>query len=278
MSWFDRFRRNKTADDGDNDMAKIAGAIEKTRVPYVRIEVADADIALPPTVSKLGGVPYVPVGSELPTTEPYVPVGGGTTIDRLAFVAQINFTDVALEPYPRSGLVQLWIAVDDILGMRYPDGVDIVVRANGTRRGGFRVVYHADVDRPARSDLPPPIDAGPVHPSVLTNGRALQFHGDTELLGTEDHRWKPFLAQLGIAKTPKGAYTTYTNAGHRLGGYCAFTQTDPRDPADPPLSLLQLDSDANVFWGDTGLAHWFIREHDLRAKDFSKVEYYWDCC
>jgi uncharacterized protein YwqG len=41
------------------------------------------------------------------------------------------------------------------------------------------------------------------------------------------------------------------------------------------LSLLQLDSDDHIFWGDTGLGHWFIRDADLRAQDFSRVEYDW---
>jgi len=68
-------------------------------------------------------------------------------------------------------------------------------------------------------------------------------------------------------------YDRYSSAGHRIGGYCEFTQSDPRTADDPKLSLLQLDSDQHVFWGDTG-----IRDADLRARDFSRVEYCWDCC
>jgi uncharacterized protein YwqG len=98
----------------------------------------------------------------------------------------------------------------------------------------------------------------------------------------EDYQWAPFLARHQIVLDELAPDVSerygYGADGHRIGGYCAFTQEDPRDPADPKLSLLQLDSDEHICWGDSGIAHWFIREADLRARDFSSVEYYWDCC
>ena len=54
------------------------------------------------------------------------------------------------------------------------------------------------------------------------------------------------------------------------------TTLDPRGVEGGHVPAL--DSDEHVFWGDTGIAHWFIREPDLRARNFANVRYYWDCC
>jgi len=68
------------------------------------------------------------------------------------------------------------------------------------------------------------------------------------------------------------------NAGHRVGGYPFFTQTDPRPAFADSIQLLQLDSDMpDVMWGDVGLAHWFISSEDLACRDFSNVTFAWDC-
>jgi uncharacterized protein YwqG len=41
--------------------------------------------------------------------------------------------------------------------------------------------------------------------------------------------------------------------------------------------LLQLDSDEEMMWGDSGIANFFIDPDDLRRGDFSRVAYHWDC-
>jgi uncharacterized protein YwqG len=257
LDWFGRRSARPAANAEAELMTKLASALEETRIPYLRIEVAGSDAPLGPTESKIGGVPYVPVDAELPSGEPF------------SFVAQINFADVELEPFPHRGLVQFWVATDDLYGSLRDDPTS-----------GFRCIYYPELDRPQRSDLPPPIEGGPLNPGRLAVGRRLTFHRETCVVAPADCRWEPFLARHQIAadRVPDEAYDSYANDGHRIGGYCAFTQTDPRDASDPPLSLLQLDSDENVAWGDAGIGHWFIREVDLRARDFSRVEYYWDCC
>lgn len=268
MGWFGRLFGGKTRTHVDTPLdATIVEALELTRTSYLRIEASQDDRPLPPTASKIGGVPYVPVGSEPPVAAPYRLGGTGDVTTALAFVAQLDFAEVDLEPFPRSGLLQLWVAADDLYGYRN--------MTPGTP-DEYRVIFYPTIDRPGRTDLPPPLELGPLQPKVLANGRALTFTRDTCILDSHDCLWKPFLAKHGVTSiaSPPG----YDNAGHRIGGYCAFTQEDPRDPADRPLSLLQLDSDDVVFWGDTGIAHWFIGEADLRAQDFSKVQYYWDCC
>ena len=71
--------------------------------------------------------------------------------------------------------------------------------------------------------------------------------------------------------------------GHKLFGYPAFTQVDPRSMVSYSqyILLLQIDSigvaDKEIMWGDSGICNFFITEADLKDKDFSKVLYNWDC-
>ena len=72
---------------------------------------------------------------------------------------------------------------------------------------------------------------------------------------------------------------------HQVGGWPFFTQNDPRTPEEHPdfeILLFQLDSEMRdrkdlVLWGDCGVGGFFIRPEDLRARDFSRVMYNWDC-
>ena len=71
-----------------------------------------------------------------------------------------------------------------------------------------------------------------------------------------------------------------STAGHHIGGYPFFTQSDPR--GEEPLTehnilLLQIDSKNGIMWGDAGVGNFFITADDLRNRDFSRVLYHWDC-
>lgn len=68
-------------------------------------------------------------------------------------------------------------------------------------------------------------------------------------------------------------------AGHRLGGYPFFVQSDPRTPYSNAVLLAQLDNDwdAGVMWGDNGIVQWFIDADDLARRDFSRVWFHTDC-
>jgi uncharacterized protein YwqG len=70
-------------------------------------------------------------------------------------------------------------------------------------------------------------------------------------------------------------------SGHAVGGYPFFTQEDPRNNGfrDHTVLLLQIDSDAdaNIMWGDAGVANFFIMPKALEQCDFSNVLYNWDC-
>lgn len=261
MSKFDDSLDEEDEEELDEDikefMASVAKVIEETRVPYARVEVDGFDKPVRPTASKIGGVPYLPVDD--------------TQIDfeKFIFVAQINFAELKLPPFPSRGIVQFWVGRDDAYGLFAEDP-----------SAKFRCIYFSDIGKAQRRDVKLHTEGGPVMPETAEKGNRLSFKVGSCVVAPEDCRWEPFLErhQLNDGGTPDAAYKRYSAAGHRIGGYCAFTQGDPRDPADPQMSLLQLDSDDHLFWGDSGIAHWFIREEDLLRCDFSKVEYTWDCC
>ncbi|MEL7119724.1 MAG: DUF1963 domain-containing protein, partial [Bacteroidota bacterium] len=73
----------------------------------------------------------------------------------------------------------------------------------------------------------------------------------------------------------------FDGAGHKIGGYAEFTQTDPRSyslESRFDIQLLQIDMDEQIMFEDSGIGHVFIHPDDLAKKDFSKAYFYWDCC
>ena len=66
-----------------------------------------------------------------------------------------------------------------------------------------------------------------------------------------------------------------------------FTQEDPREllpgeeAAEFDSVLFQMDSSGNeefFMWGDEGIGNFFANSERLKAGDFSKILYNWDCC
>jgi uncharacterized protein YwqG len=238
MGLFDLFRKKPELPDDQRMSAEHAMRLEGTRVAYAAISV-DA-----PTndvrASKLGGIPYRPQSGRYDAL---------LERDTTVFVAQIRCDElpdvlVELAGFPRTGMLQFWIGKRDLI-----DGV-------GERSDGSVCLYYPSLDVAQLDGWAPSFDT---EHSPLTDpalGRRLRLTAESETM-------------------PSNGYDA---AGHRVAGYCAFTQEDPRSPDDPMVSLLQLDSDASVMWGDTGIGHWFLREDDLRSYAFSKARFYWDCC
>src|SRR5690242_11678495 len=99
MGLFDRFRKPPPETP---DLPYRAP--ETTRRPFVAIAFSAPSTPLPATASRLGGIPYIPVGEPPPPADH-------------VFIAQINFAEVpAMDPLPREGLLQLWVRDDDLYG------------------------------------------------------------------------------------------------------------------------------------------------------------------
>lgn len=242
-----------------------------TAMPFVRAR-AEASRVTRPWDSKVGGAPYLPKGEPWPCA----PDG-----KELFFLAQINFAQMPrLAPFPEKGIIGFYIHDDDLYGMDFD---------NGENQDYFRVLFF-----PETTENESVLQSGPAsfrdyedllphHPDECY---PLSFSLEEGIAPITDFRFyekmgADFFRQFGeqewdvMAEYEKSMRAT----GHRIGGYAYFTQDDPRSKDNPMLLLLQLDSDEkmDLMWGDMGVGHFFIREQDLAARNFSGVLYDWDC-
>lgn len=243
----------------------------QTRQPFIRATSQDAR-KTKPWESKVGGVPYLPKNMAWPVT----PEG-----KEVFFLAQINFAEMPpLAPFPTKGIVQFFVNDDDLYGMDFDDGEN---------QDTFRVLFHAEVlenESLLQTKLPTTSWDEALLPHHPDECYPLIFGLAEEVAPITDYQFyqhfgSGFFRQFGekewdvMAEMEKSVRAQ----GHKIGGYAYFTQDDPRRPDDAMLLLLQLDSDErmDLMWGDMGVAHFFIREKDLAALDFTRVLYDWDC-
>jgi uncharacterized protein YwqG len=269
--------RRATAEDLAAFLAPVQAKLEASKRPVLPITGVDFPEDAP-TASKIGGRAWWPVGVAAPTAADGTP---------LVLLAQINFAEVPATPgYPRSGLVQFFIAGNEYYGANF-DG-KLGVRDLAEQRD-FRVVYWPDLEQPATSL---PVRTSDLLPHTPDKPRRMLFGMGMEDLTERDVRFdalfagghyralEAFAEAHGVSEDSLGQAVTdrYSGGGSKLGGYPFFTQQDPRRDGEFEL-LLQLDSDdeEGMMWGDSGVAGFFIRPADLARGDFSEVVYNWDC-
>ncbi len=250
---------------------------------------------LTPTVfdSKFGGLPYWDMSKPYPTS----PDG-----KKMILLAQINFdkSDVK-EPLPQSGMLQFFIAPDDVYGMNFdmPDAQDT-----------FRVVYHKDIDTTVTAEQIRALgvsdassDTDEYEYTPICQEVAVDIQDTISYMSASSYEFEDIVKS--IAQDLYGDYKCKTyydfltkeendylfeeidTIGHNMLGYPFFTQDDPRyneEYRKYDTVLLQIDSEMAdkgkdyVLWGDCGVCNFFISQEDLKNGDFSKVLYNWDCC
>ncbi|WP_369980481.1 YwqG family protein [Xanthomonas bundabergensis] len=262
----------------DAVLAPYRQRLEATRRPVaqVRLQPMAQDDRL---ASKVGGRPYWTADKPYPRDARGQP---------LALLAQVDLAKLPpLRGYPTHGMLQFFIGGDDFYGANLDDGNDLAALS---AQRNFRVVYwprpeasarQAEVPLPAADTLP----FDPAHP------RAMQFTAGEETIGSSDVHVEQALGRpldeiaaayagrhaLAQDDVDEALYEALNRSGHKLGGYPEFTQEDPRKAQDAQVLLLQLDSDEEMMWGDSGIANFFIDPADLQRADFSRVAYNWDC-
>jgi uncharacterized protein YwqG len=250
--------------------------ILSTKKEFVSIELQKKD-NLSFITSKVGGVGYLPLGTEYPRSK---------SGEYLALLAQINFSEMPpLENYPREGILQFYIAEDDY-GMDYDNLLE----------GDIKVIFHKTIEA-HQSDFSFLDDFRadsilPINPDIELK---MNFTLDAIVISAEDFRFEKvfdknfydFFDSLG--ENGEALFENYQKifgeALHKVGGYPYFTQEDPRyyvenNYQDYTELLFQLDSDDaenEILWGDVGIGNFFIKPEDLKKRDFSKVLYTWDC-
>jgi uncharacterized protein YwqG len=272
----------------EHHLEHVSEAIIETALPGWRLvkQSSREDFA---GTSRFGGSPDVAADFVWPTRD-------GRS---LGFLAQINCAEVGeYDPeriIPAAGLLQFFYDIQE-----QPWGFD------PEDKSGAVVIYTPGDDleaAPSPSDLPPEAQLPPT-PMGFQPFLSLPAYGS-----------EPF-ESLGLAEGDEESYIQLFDAitygfedteSHQLLGHANNIQGDmqlecqlaynglycggPDDYAVPQAKaleggaadwrlLFQIDTDEelNVMWGDAGMVYFWIREADLRQRDFQKTWTILQCC
>ena len=282
----------------NEDIKKVVlDILEKNKKPMIKISLSDDKPNL--FQSKFGGVPYLPKDVKAPKNKEN---------EQLTLLAQINIEELPKNNiYPmEEGMLQFWILNDDVLGLDYD-----------THLGdGFKVVYYKEIDKNVTEEeilekYNPYKDEDSYFPiegefslnfkltdgyfsdsnddfSEIVDREMKKFHIENKekykeiLKAYDDKEYLSYWDIWDILEEDKEIGKKLFDAGHKIGGFPNFTQSDIREVGDYEILLLQIDSEGTekneIIWGDCGIANFFIREKDLKELNFDKVIYNWDCC
>lgn len=264
--------------------------------PTVKFTVVKAETGL--FDNKIGGTPYFPKDMEYPTGK-----DNGYEGQPLTLLAQLNFEKLPHIPdFPEKGILQFFIAGDDMYGMSSECYGESLMKQDN-----FRVIYHENIITDESKLLSP----GEIPKYSGDDEETLPFTGEYLLSAPEkcempandcDYRFgdvfvkcynevsdEPINSFWDIDEETFEALNEDNEAGDAfIGGYPVFTQSDPRED-DEVLSqcdvvLFELDSCDNskkgidIMWGDAGTGCFLISRDRLKALDFSRVIYNYDCC
>lgn len=278
-----RFGRGNVSDNGYNiepakqpdDWAHFQQQLEAKALPAVNIKLSGQPVSAT-FQSKFGGFAYWPDGMAYPKDKQGA---------EMVLLAQINLSDLpeSVPDLPRSGLLQFFIANDDLYGMEFVDDKN-TLQSYLQSPHNHAVIFHPQIDETVTTRE---VNVADKDMLPWDGESALSFQACQDLAHPADYRFEKVVGLLDEREDVlEYAYETLGEGGlHKMGGYAYFTQDDPRGyfgtDEDWQL-LLQVDSDDNndrfnIMWGDAGVANFFIRPDDLKRLDFSKVWYSWDC-
>ena len=256
-------------------------------LPVIEIKASKAAEPLPVTVSKFGGVPYLPVDVEAPTDSDGNP---------MAMIAQINCAELPENPiYPPTGMVQFWIGGGDDWGLGgendrrviyYPQLGEANPEATATMNDDEHdiclpvehecalefVVLEQEIFSPCKDSVN--------HPLIEKWNQAYPEQTIKSLFDLDDFEDGDVLEEI--------EKFTGSRDYSKIGGLPDFVQGDPRyyhenaEEHGCTVNLLTMDSvwdgeEYLVIWGDNGTANWLIAPDRLAARDFSQVFYEWSC-
>ena len=270
---------------------------ERDQSQMVRITATVSPEPIPVTVSKFGGVPYLPEGVDAPTNADGDPLG---------MIAQINCAELPdNDVYPKTGIVQFWLNLkDDQWGMNFD---------NPIAQDNTRVTYYPEVDAPDTKAALPQIDwedvGWPIYPENVELALSFEVIQQGDVILSEDffdafvEQWNSLYPDQTIEELDElddlsdelvtdflDDFTEF----HKIGGKPIFVQNDPREFEDNlknyTVDLLTIVSEdvrdpresgnsrnIEIMWGDMGTANWLITPEQLAACDFSQVLFEWSC-
>lgn len=241
------------------------------------------------TDSKFDGIPYIANDSDIPKDSNDM---------QLALLAQINCTELPENDlYPKVGLMQFWISRNKNFGLN--------------NREDYRVKYIKETkdgitneDVLNKYNLPNEDNDEEYSPFNKKNTSfALKFEKGMSSITSNDFQFEETALQTIQELFPNEdvkdlyddlerdildvLFKAFNGVNHAIGAYPTFTQWDPRNPDEPnayDITLLQVESqwsndsnDAQIMWGDSGVANFFINKEKLENLDFEDVLFNWDC-
>ncbi len=277
----------------DFDLKKILSRIDEIQPPksVIRLSVSKQQASI--FDSKLGGIPYFPKNMEYPLGK-----DGEFENQPLSLLTQLNFEQLPHIPdFPTTGILQIFIAPDDVYGMSFKSGI------GRTAEDNYRVVYHKEIITDEECLL-----SGKDIPQYTGNKECyLPFEGEYKLMveGTgvmsvtpSNYNYNDLFVQAynETADEPideiwdleddliDTLYDMVDFPDAIIGGYPVFVQDDPRrgELRNFDMVLFELDSvygedtDISISWGRCGTGSFMISRKDLLALDFSKVLYNYD--
>lgn len=257
---------------------ELKSILDKSRKEYVKI-TCDKRKTVTIYNSKFGGDPYFPKeGFEYPVDDKG---------NSMKLLAQINFDEVPnIKDLPKQGILQFYIQVSDdwLYGLDFDDG---------RNQDKFRIIYFKDIelDESKLMNDFSFITSLDDDNFPVKEESGLDFKVLSQEVSQEDYQFVQYFGGTIDEVCDKYGdeiekYYDEVEMGvlHKIGGYGYFTQCDPRDYderyIDYNFLLLQIDSDYDnkIWWGDSGVANFFISREKLQKLDFSDVLYNWDCC
>ena len=270
---------------------------ERDQSQMVRITATVSPEPIPVTVSKFGGVPYLPEGVDAPTNADGDPLG---------MIAQINCAELPdNDVYPKTGIVQFWLNLkDDQWGMNFD---------NAIAQDNTRVTYYPEVGAPDTKAALPQIDwedvGWPIYPENVELALSFEVIQQGDVILSEDffdafvEQWNSLYPDQTIEELDElddlsdELVTDFFDdfaEFHKIGGKPIFVQNDPREFEDNlknyTVDLLTIVSEdvrdpresgnsrnIEIMWGDMGTANWLITPEQLAACDFSEVLFEWSC-
>ena len=256
---------------------------DETCIKSYKIEKEKAD-NLAIFDSKFGGIPYWDFSKEFPTD---------SKGEKLNLLAQINFDKERFndDRLPQKGILQFYISSnDDIYGMNF-DKQD--------KQTDWRVVYHENVnyniteEEIKNNGIKTFKEATPEYYVPFNDTYKINFKMIDEVMGCCDENFNSIVVRIlkdkfnvifeenkindYLEQIDEKYYERFGTWGHKLLGYPAFTQSDPRyynkEYSKYNTLLLQIDTDDNIMWGDSGVANFFINKEDLESKNFNNILY-----
>lgn len=255
---------------------------KETKLPFMSIKTVEKTTGI--LDSKFGGLPYLPSNESLPLDKEGKP---------MRLLAQINCKDlVGLEEYPQEGMLQFYLTTNlrwDESVVKYYEVVDEAVTAEMVA-GRINENYENS-------------DCFPVEAEY-----GLEFMLSKESMSRDDNRLMALFCQYftklsgtWISVPDDGGEEVYElfegycddsyAGGHKVGGYNSAAQLPDYYPYresdafidvkadESPVLLFQMDSESkkNIMWGDLGVARFFIKRSDLKARRFENAYLVWDC-